>query len=124
MQFATGTAELGTAAREGLAKFSGIVASYPTLRFQVEGHTDSAGRIETNNELSLWRATAARGEAQEIFVRLRTLPKIAILIGRSSKDPRLRKNRVAGDESEQKQQPEAKSSTCRATRIGAWPDNA
>lgn len=60
LQFATGTAQIGAAAREGLAKFSGVVASYPTLRFQVEGHTDSTGRIETNNELSLRRATAAR----------------------------------------------------------------
>jgi outer membrane protein OmpA-like peptidoglycan-associated protein len=60
VQFATGTAQISAAAREGLAKFSGVVASYPTLRFQVEGHTDSTGRIETNNELSLRRATAAR----------------------------------------------------------------
>ena len=41
VQFATGTADVNAAAREGLAKFSGIVASYPDLRFNVEGHTDS-----------------------------------------------------------------------------------
>ena len=47
-------------ARESLARFSGIVASYPGLRFQVEGHTDSTGSVSTNTELSLRRALAAR----------------------------------------------------------------
>jgi outer membrane protein OmpA-like peptidoglycan-associated protein len=39
VQFATGTADINASARENLAKFSGIVASYPGLRFNVEGHT-------------------------------------------------------------------------------------
>ena len=60
VQFATGTANLSAAAREGLAKFSGIVASYPGLRFMVEGHTDNQGSVATNNELSLRRAIAVR----------------------------------------------------------------
>jgi outer membrane protein OmpA-like peptidoglycan-associated protein len=60
VQFATGTAELSSTARESLARFAGIVASYPELRFQVEGHTDSTGSVETNNELSLRRAISVR----------------------------------------------------------------
>lgn len=60
VQFATGTAETNAAARESLAKFSGIVASYPGLRFSVEGHTDSTGSVATNNALSLKRATTVR----------------------------------------------------------------
>jgi outer membrane protein OmpA-like peptidoglycan-associated protein len=60
VQFATGTADLSSAARESLARFSGIVASYPDLRFNVEGHTDSTGSVETNNELSLRRAITVR----------------------------------------------------------------
>ena len=60
VQFATGTANLSAAAREGLSKFSGIVASYPGLRFTVEGHTDNQGSVTTNNELSLRRAIAVR----------------------------------------------------------------
>jgi outer membrane protein OmpA-like peptidoglycan-associated protein len=60
VQFATGTANLSTAAREGLARFAGIVASYPGLRFTVEGHTDDTGSVATNNELSLRRAIAVR----------------------------------------------------------------
>jgi outer membrane protein OmpA-like peptidoglycan-associated protein len=60
VQFATGTANLSGAAREALARFSGIVASYPGLRFNVEGHTDNVGSATANNELSLRRAIAVR----------------------------------------------------------------
>ena len=60
VQFATGTAELNASARASAAKFSGIVASYPGLRFNVEGHTDSTGSVATNNDLSLRRAIAVR----------------------------------------------------------------
>ncbi len=60
VQFATGTANLSNAAREGLARFSGIVASYPGLRFTVEGHTDNTGSPAANTELSLRRAIAVR----------------------------------------------------------------
>jgi outer membrane protein OmpA-like peptidoglycan-associated protein len=60
VQFATGTADLTGSAREGLARFSGIVASYPGLRFMVEGHTDNTGAAEANNDLSLRRAIAVR----------------------------------------------------------------
>jgi outer membrane protein OmpA-like peptidoglycan-associated protein len=58
--FATGSAELDVAAREGLAKFSGVVASYPGLRFEVDGYTDNTGDEATNRELSLRRAIAVR----------------------------------------------------------------
>ena len=60
VQFATGTADANASAREALAKFSGIVASYPGLRFNVEGHTDSVGSVAMNNELSLRRALTVR----------------------------------------------------------------
>jgi outer membrane protein OmpA-like peptidoglycan-associated protein len=60
VQFATGTADANAAARESLSKFSGIVASYPELRFNVEGHTDSTGSVATNEELSLKRAMTVR----------------------------------------------------------------
>jgi outer membrane protein OmpA-like peptidoglycan-associated protein len=60
VQFATGTAEANASARESLSKFSGIVASYPDLRFSVEGHTDSTGGVASNQELSLKRAMTVR----------------------------------------------------------------
>ncbi len=60
VQFATGTANLNSPARESLARFSGIVASYPNLRFTIEGHTDNVGSAANNNELSLRRAISVR----------------------------------------------------------------
>jgi outer membrane protein OmpA-like peptidoglycan-associated protein len=60
VQFATGAATLNASAREALARFSGIVGVYPSLRFKVEGHTDSTGSAETNRILSRHRATTVR----------------------------------------------------------------
>jgi outer membrane protein OmpA-like peptidoglycan-associated protein len=60
VQFATGTSNLSGGAREALARFAGVVASYPGLRFNVEGHTDNTGSPAANNELSLRRAIAVR----------------------------------------------------------------
>jgi outer membrane protein OmpA-like peptidoglycan-associated protein len=60
VQFTTGTASVNADARESLAKFSGIVASYPELRFNVEGHTDNVGSAAMNSELSLKRAITVR----------------------------------------------------------------
>jgi outer membrane protein OmpA-like peptidoglycan-associated protein len=60
VQFATGTANLNAPARETLARFSGIVASYPELRFRIEGHTDNVGSDAMNQELSFRRAISVR----------------------------------------------------------------
>ncbi len=60
VQFATGAATLNAGAREALARFSGIVVTYPELRFKVEGHTDSTGSYETNKALSRQRAITVR----------------------------------------------------------------
>jgi outer membrane protein OmpA-like peptidoglycan-associated protein len=58
--FKTGSFELMPAARERLAKVSGIVLAYPGLHLQVEGHTDSTGGDEFNQTLSEQRAGAVR----------------------------------------------------------------
>jgi outer membrane protein OmpA-like peptidoglycan-associated protein len=47
-------------ARERLARISGIVLAYPDLHLQVEGHTDSIGSDEYNQELSEKRAATVR----------------------------------------------------------------
>jgi len=60
VEFQTGAAEINSLGRESVAKFSGIVASYPGLRFNVEGHTDSTGSVSTNRELSMQRAVTVR----------------------------------------------------------------
>jgi outer membrane protein OmpA-like peptidoglycan-associated protein len=48
-------------AREKLAKVSGILLSYPNLKLQVEGYTDSIGSDEYNQKLSEERADSVRG---------------------------------------------------------------
>jgi outer membrane protein OmpA-like peptidoglycan-associated protein len=53
-------ASLKPGAREKLAKMSGILLAYPTLRLSVEGHTDSIGTDEYNMTLSQRRADAVR----------------------------------------------------------------
>jgi outer membrane protein OmpA-like peptidoglycan-associated protein len=58
--FKSGSFELLPGARERLAKISGIVLAYPSLHLQVEGHTDSVGSDEYNQELSAYRADAVR----------------------------------------------------------------
>jgi outer membrane protein OmpA-like peptidoglycan-associated protein len=58
--FETGKYELRAEARERLAKVSGIVLAYPSLHLDVEGHTDSVGSDEYNQQLSEFRAQSVR----------------------------------------------------------------
>jgi outer membrane protein OmpA-like peptidoglycan-associated protein len=58
--FRSGSFELLPGARERLAKVSGIVLAYPTLHVAVEGHTDSIGTDDYNQQLSERRAQAVR----------------------------------------------------------------
>ena len=56
--FDTGKYTLRPAAREKLAKISGIVLAYPDLRLAIEGNTDSVGSDAMNQELSERRASS------------------------------------------------------------------
>lgn len=58
--FDTGRSDLRSEAREALAKLTGIVLNYPSLRLTIEGHTDSTGSPEFNQTLSEKRASAVR----------------------------------------------------------------
>ena len=58
--FKSGSSELLAGARERLAKVSGIVLAYPTLKLSVEGHTDSIGSDDYNQQLSEKRAASVR----------------------------------------------------------------
>ena len=58
--FKTASFELLPGARERLAKISGIILAHPSLHLQVEGHTDSVGSDEYNQQLSEKRAGAVR----------------------------------------------------------------
>ncbi len=54
--FDTGSATLKPGAREKLAKISGILLAHPGLTLQIEGHTDSVGSDDFNQQLSERRA--------------------------------------------------------------------
>ncbi len=58
--FRSGSFELLPGARERLAKVSGIVLAYPSLHVAIEGHTDSVGSDEYNQDLSERRAQSVR----------------------------------------------------------------
>jgi outer membrane protein OmpA-like peptidoglycan-associated protein len=58
--FDSGSYTLKPAARERLARISGIVLAYPDLRLEIEGHTDSVGSDEFNQKLSEKRAASVR----------------------------------------------------------------
>lgn len=56
--FDSGQYTLRPAAREKLAKLSGIVIAHPGLKLAAEGHTDSTGSADFNQKLSVKRAEA------------------------------------------------------------------
>lgn len=58
--FDTGSYTLKPGAREKLAKISGILLAHPGLNMQIEGHTDSVGTDEFNQQLSERRADSVR----------------------------------------------------------------
>jgi outer membrane protein OmpA-like peptidoglycan-associated protein len=58
--FDTAKYSLRPEAREKLAKVSGILSGHPGLRMQVEGHTDSVGGDDYNQQLSEQRAMSVR----------------------------------------------------------------
>jgi outer membrane protein OmpA-like peptidoglycan-associated protein len=58
--FDTARHDLKPGAREKLARVSGILASHPGLRIEVEGHTDSVGSDQYNQQLSERRAESVR----------------------------------------------------------------
>jgi outer membrane protein OmpA-like peptidoglycan-associated protein len=58
--FDTGSSTLRPGAREKLAKISGILLAHPGLTLQIEGHTDSVGGDDFNQQLSERRSDSVR----------------------------------------------------------------
>jgi outer membrane protein OmpA-like peptidoglycan-associated protein len=58
--FDTAKYTLRPAAREKLAKIAGILLAHPSLKLEVEGHTDSVGGEDYNQRLSEQRAATVR----------------------------------------------------------------
>lgn len=68
--FDSGQYTLKPAARERLARISGIVLAYPDLRLEIEGHTDSIGSDQYNQRLSEKRAATVRDYLLDTHVPL------------------------------------------------------
>ena len=59
--FDTASANLKPGAREKLSRVAGVLLAYPGLNIEVEGHTDSVGSDDYNQNLSERRAESVRG---------------------------------------------------------------
>ncbi|MGH9499247.1 MAG: OmpA family protein [Terriglobales bacterium] len=81
--FDTGQFTLKPAARERLARISGIVLAYPDLKLQIEGYTDSTGSDEFNLRLSEKRAASVRDYLVDASVPLNNI----VVRGLGKEDP-------------------------------------
>jgi outer membrane protein OmpA-like peptidoglycan-associated protein len=81
--FAFNKYELKTDAEIKLAKISGILATYPNLKLQVEGYTDNIGTDDYNLKLSQERATAV----QAFLISQGVQPGIITAQGYGKADP-------------------------------------
>jgi outer membrane protein OmpA-like peptidoglycan-associated protein len=97
--FDTGSATLRPAAREKLAKISGILLAHPGLALEIEGHTDSIGSDEFNQVLSEQRAWSVRDFLSEegvsaASITARGLGKTQPIASNDSAEGRQRNRRV------------------------------
>lgn len=60
VSFASGTAELAKSSEKAIAELAAMLREDPSLRLELEGHTDDRGSPRTNRRLSLARADAVR----------------------------------------------------------------
>ena len=81
--FDTGSYTLKPGAREKLAKISGILLAHPGLTLQIEGHTDSVGSDEYNQQLSERRA----GSVQDFLVQQGVAAASVTAIGFGKTEP-------------------------------------
>jgi len=97
--FDTGSYTLKTGAREKLAKISGILLAHPGLSLQIEGHTDSVGSDEFNQQLSEQRAASVRDflvdqGVSESSIKARGLGKTQPVASNDTPEGRQRNRRV------------------------------
>ena len=97
--FLSGSYELLPGARERLAKVSGIVLAYPSLHLSVEGHTDSVGSDDYNQQLSEHRAQSVRDYfvqqgIQSSAIEARGLGKTAPIASNDTPEGRQQNRRV------------------------------
>jgi len=97
--FDTGSYTLKPGAREKLAKISGIVLAHSGLSLQIEGHTDSVGGDEFNQQLSERRADSVRDFLAEqgvpgSFITARGFGKTQPVASNDTAEGRQRNRRV------------------------------
>jgi outer membrane protein OmpA-like peptidoglycan-associated protein len=97
--FDTGRYTLKPGAREKLAKISGIVLAHSGLSLQIEGHTDSVGGDEFNQQLSERRADSVRDFLAEqgvpgSFITARGFGKTQPVASNDTAEGRQRNRRV------------------------------
>jgi len=90
--FAFNKYNLKPEARERLAKVSGILLAYPDLKLDIEGHTDSIGSDEYNQQLSEKRADTVRG----YLVSSGVVPDHVAAVGLGKADPVADNSTAAG----------------------------
>src|SRR5262249_3105329 len=76
--FDTAKYTLRPGACEKLARVSGILLAHPTLKIEVEGHTDSVGGEDYNQHLSEQRASAVRGYLVQNGIAMNSVSAIGL----------------------------------------------
>jgi outer membrane protein OmpA-like peptidoglycan-associated protein len=90
--FDTGMHTLKPGAREKLARVAGILLTYPDLRLEVDGHTDSVGDDDYNQTLSERRAESVRA----YLVQQGISPSAIVALGYGKSQPVASNSLAAG----------------------------
>jgi outer membrane protein OmpA-like peptidoglycan-associated protein len=90
--FDTGMHTLKPGAREKLARVAGILLTYPDLRLEVDGHTDSVGDDDYNQALSERRAESVRA----YLVQQGISPSAIVALGYGKSQPIASNSLAAG----------------------------
>ena len=94
--FDTARHDLKPGAREKLARVSGILSAHPGLKMEIEGHTDSVGTDEYNQNLSERRAESVRS----YLVSQNIAPAMVTSIGFGESKPVATNDTAAGQATE------------------------
>jgi len=90
--FDTGSATLKPGAREKVAKIAGVLLAYPGLSIEIEGHTDSVGNEDYNQQLSERRAEMVRS----YLVRQGIPPTAVTAVGLGENQPVVSNDTASG----------------------------
>ncbi len=74
--FATNSAELGTEGKANVQRLAEVLVKYPDTNVLIEGHTDSDGSEEYNQQLSERRAAAVAAYAKSLGVAAERLTTV------------------------------------------------